>query len=55
MATPEPTPRELLLESLLVERFGIYRPAPTQPPTAEEVARAIRLVVDNTEPRKATA
>ncbi len=46
------TAREALIESLMVERFTTYRPTPEHAPTAEEVARAIRLVIDNTQPER---
>jgi hypothetical protein len=42
-------PRQALLDSLLVERFTPYRRPAPNPPTAEEIARHLRLVIDNTE------
>ena len=48
MTTRHDDPRQALLDALLVERFTPYRPERTQPPTAEEVAHHLRLVVDNT-------
>ena len=47
-------PRQALLDALLVERFTPYTPARTQPPTAEEIARHLRLVVDNTDQASAS-
>ena len=41
-------PRQALLDALMVERFKPYVAPRVAPPTAEEVARHLRLVVDNT-------
>lgn len=41
-------PRQALLDALMVERFTPYVPQRVEPPTAEEVARHLRLVTDNT-------
>ena len=47
--TDHDDPRQALLDSLLVERFTLYRPPAPNPPTAEDIAKHLRLIVDNTE------
>ena len=46
--TDHENPRQALLDALTVERFAPYVPQRVEPPTAEEVARHLRLVTDNT-------
>ena len=47
MSERHENPRQALLDALMVERFTPYVPQRIEPPTAEEVARHLRLVVDN--------
>ncbi len=44
----EPTPRQALLDALVVERFTAYKPPSVLPVTPDAAAQHLRLVIDNT-------